>query len=49
MLDEWAANGRFDDGVFIIWQGGVTEGILEVALSEAAFLFNGHASHLTAG
>ena len=45
-MDEWAVDGGFDDCGFIIWQGGVTEAILAVALYEAEFVFNGNVSKL---
>ena len=48
-MAEWAADGRFDDGGFIIWKGEVAEIILAFALSEAAFVFNGNAIHMAEG
>ena len=48
-LDEWAANGGFDDGGFIIWKGGILEIVIEFALSQSELVFNGHASKLAEG
>ena len=48
-MDEWSANGRFDDGGFIIWKGGILEIVIEFALSQSELVFNGHASKLAEG
>ena len=45
-MTEWAANGRFDDGSFIIWKDEAVEGVLAVALYEAEFVFNVHDSQM---
>ena len=41
-MAEWVANGRFDDGSFIIFQGGFSKVILTVALHEEELVFYDH-------